>query len=354
MGGYKLKKKNQSLILIFKYSYLKLLIMKLTKLLSAICLLTIFAFTGCQKEPETYFTASTTSTTPDKPILFSNTTADGDHYEWTFGDGSISEEQNPTHSYSTEGSYMVTLTAFSKNGKKSNSTSQIISIGLPPTCLFTFYPQIPNVNETVQFTNNSSSNATSWLWNFGDGSTSTEKNPSHVFSSANSYVVSLTASNKFGNAIQTKTIQVENNYNYSFLAGSYSVVDVANGYTSTYSDNITMSSTNNNKFFTARFANYTNAIVYFTVSSNSINIPSQTVLCGTPPNDVNHTFQGTGNYTNNGGNIKIYITYSDISTFGNYTGCTGTYTKISGKVKTDNSNTKDKSWYLLQQKQKND
>ncbi len=326
--------------------------MKLTKLLSAICLLTIIVFAGCQKEPVTSFTVSKTTTTTNTPIMFSNTTTDGDHYEWIFDDGTISEEKNPTHSYSREGDYQVILTAFSKNGKKSNSTSQLISIGFPPTSLFSFYPPDPAVNESVQFTNSSSSDATSWLWNFGDGSTSTEKNPNHKYTSENTYSVTLTATNKFGNTVETKIIHVEAN-NYSFLAGSYTIIDVANGYTSSYSDNITISPTNHSKFFTAKFANYLNASVYFTVSNTNITVPSQTVLCGTPPNDVNHTFLGTGNYTNSSGNITINITYSDHSSLGNFDGCTGTYTKISNKIKTDNSNTKDKTWYLLQQKQKN-
>jgi len=50
------------------------------------------------------------------PIVFTNTSLYGDFYEWNFGDGITSSEQNPTHIYQTDGLFRITLTAFSKNG----------------------------------------------------------------------------------------------------------------------------------------------------------------------------------------------------------------------------------------------
>ncbi|MEJ5266599.1 MAG: PKD domain-containing protein [Bacteroidales bacterium] len=55
---------------------------------------------------------------------------------------------------------------------------------------------------TVQFTDLSQNNPTSWLWNFGDGETSTEQNPIHIYSTPGSYTVSLTVSNDNGNDIK--------------------------------------------------------------------------------------------------------------------------------------------------------
>ncbi|MGQ7852630.1 PKD domain-containing protein [Pedobacter sp. WC2501] len=57
------------------------------------------------------------------PITFTNTSLYGDFYEWGFGDGLTSSEQNPTHIYQTDGLFRITLTAFSKNGC-SNSITQ--------------------------------------------------------------------------------------------------------------------------------------------------------------------------------------------------------------------------------------
>jgi len=57
------------------------------------------------------------------PITFTNTSVDGDFYEWRFGDGFSSSEKSPTHIYQTDGVFRITLTAFSKNGC-SNSVTQ--------------------------------------------------------------------------------------------------------------------------------------------------------------------------------------------------------------------------------------
>lgn len=61
---------------------------------------------------------------------------------------------------------------------------------------------------TVNFTDTSTNNPTSWLWNFGDGSTSTQQNPSHTYATANTYAVSLTATNGGGSDGRTRNVQV--------------------------------------------------------------------------------------------------------------------------------------------------
>jgi len=109
----------------------------------------------------------------------------------------------------------------------------------------------------------------------------------------------------------------------AFLAGTYSVVDVSNGVTTDYSDNITASTTTLNKINVAKFGDYSSGAVYMTLSGTNVDLPSQVVHCGTPPNDVDHTFQGTGTFTTS---HKITITFSDNSEFGDFTGCTETYT----------------------------
>ncbi|MDD2205643.1 MAG: PKD domain-containing protein [Bacteroidales bacterium] len=78
-------------------------------------------FTSCQKEPTVAFTPSATSVIVDEIINFTNNSVDASNYLWDFGDGSTSEETNPSHSYIKVGTYTVTLTAYSKNGKLSNS-----------------------------------------------------------------------------------------------------------------------------------------------------------------------------------------------------------------------------------------
>jgi hypothetical protein len=111
----------------------------------------------------------------------------------------------------------------------------------------------------------------------------------------------------------------------AFLAGSYNVVDVANNATTNYTDNVVASTDTKNKIYFQKFGNYSGAVVYATASGTNLTIPEQTVTCGLPPNNIAHKFSGTGTFSNSSG---INVTYSDQSTLGTFTGCTGTYTKL--------------------------
>ncbi|MGI6411962.1 MAG: PKD domain-containing protein [Bacteroidales bacterium] len=102
--------------------------MKKNLLIITTAIITILAFASCQKEPSAKFTASKTSVVTGEVITFTNATVDGYSYEWNFGDGTTSTEENPTHAYEDAGTYNVQLTSFSKNGKKSNASSQTITV----------------------------------------------------------------------------------------------------------------------------------------------------------------------------------------------------------------------------------
>ncbi|MFN7989464.1 MAG: PKD domain-containing protein [Thermoanaerobaculia bacterium] len=77
-----------------------------------------------------------------------------------------------------------------------------------PVADFSFSPDSPKVGETVTFYDLSSGSATSWFWNFGDGQTSTARNPTHVFSSAGVFNVTLTATNASGSTSKTRGVGV--------------------------------------------------------------------------------------------------------------------------------------------------
>lgn len=89
---------------------------------------------SCQKEPSASFDLSKTNVDVNESIQFTNTTLDGDSYEWEFGDGGTSKAENPSYSYSEPGTYTVTLTAFSKNGKKTNRASAIVKVNEIDPC----------------------------------------------------------------------------------------------------------------------------------------------------------------------------------------------------------------------------
>jgi uncharacterized repeat protein (TIGR02059 family) len=78
------------------------------------------------------------------------------------------------------------------------------SVGNAPVANFSAEPTTITVGQSVQFTDLSTNSPTSWNWNFGDGGTSTNQNPSHTYSTEGIYTVVLTATNSFGS--DTKTI----------------------------------------------------------------------------------------------------------------------------------------------------
>ncbi len=122
--------------------------------------------------------------------------------------------------------------------------------------------------------------------------------------SAGTYSLTYTVSDAAGNiGTTTRTVIVKNAASY--LEGNYSVIDIADGYQSTYTDHITASSTVNNKVWVDYFANYENGSVYFTISGNTVTIPSQNVTCGSPSTERN--FVGSGTITG----TKINLTYTE-------------------------------------------
>lgn len=127
---------------------------------------------------------------------------------WDFGDGSTSALQNPNHSYSGAGTYSVSLKTTNTNGCSNTLLiNDFILVFDPQTPTFTSNITSGCLPVEVAFTN-LSSNSVEWLWNFGDGTTSTDETPSHTFQNSGNYNVSLKITVDNG-CIYTKTI---NNY----------------------------------------------------------------------------------------------------------------------------------------------
>ena len=84
---------------------------------------------SCQKKPMACFTSSKTTAAINESISFSSACSmDGRNYQWDFGDGLKSTEQNPTHSFSTTGTFTIKCMVMSKNSKKMDETSALITI----------------------------------------------------------------------------------------------------------------------------------------------------------------------------------------------------------------------------------
>ncbi len=112
-------------------------------------------------------------------------------WNWSFGDGGISSSQNPTHIYSTPGSYLVTLSAINNVGC-AGTLSQTIIINAIPIVQFTTVELSGCAPLSVNFQNLSTAVAgTSYLWSFGDGLTASNQNPTHVYTNDGVFDVSL-------------------------------------------------------------------------------------------------------------------------------------------------------------------
>lgn len=132
-----------------------------------------------------------------------------EHYSWDFGDGTTSTLENPSHTYTVQGVYNVTLIVYNTVTCPSDDTLTINSaITVQPTLPVANF-QIPAaiVGQPTLFTDLSQYNPTSWSWNFGDGGTSTVQNPQHTYTSTGTYSVMLIVTNCAG--IDTVVYQVQ-------------------------------------------------------------------------------------------------------------------------------------------------
>ncbi|MGM0404896.1 MAG: PKD domain-containing protein [Thermoplasmatota archaeon] len=132
---------------------------------------------------------------------------------WDFGDGETSQASDPTHTYEEPGEYRVTLTGEDNMGA-TNSTHRYLTVESPdPTADFTYQPDNPQVDEEIQFLDNSTKgrgDIVSREWDFGDGTVSEEQNPTHLFQDEGEYIVSLTVTDEEGESDTIKkTVVVE-------------------------------------------------------------------------------------------------------------------------------------------------
>ena len=131
-------------------------------------------------------------------------------WRWDFGDGNISEERNPIHTYEESGEYDVTQIVTNEyNLSDTIKQKVIVRKFLRPSFDFSvFSGQAPF---TVQFKNYSSDNAVRYIWNFGDGTYSYEMEPAHNYTIPGQYSVSLTAVDEYENFntfVQPKKVMV--------------------------------------------------------------------------------------------------------------------------------------------------
>jgi PKD repeat protein len=163
-------------------------------LLAAILVGALSLVTACTGPPVSSFTTDKTKVAVDESVQFtSKSTGEITSWSWDFGDGNTSTEQNPSHAYAEKGDYTVVLTVANKAG--SHSATSAVTVLLPPSANFSASEVRATSGSTIKFNDESSGDIDSWSWDFGDGGSSTEQNPSHAYNDAGTYTVSLTVSN---------------------------------------------------------------------------------------------------------------------------------------------------------------
>jgi len=132
-------------------------------------------------------------------------------YEWSFGDGTPnSTDQNPAHTYTTSGTYNVSLTITNTTFSVINSTKKTGYITVTPNigapiADFTVSATCGNVGDTFYFADYSTGGSLyAWNWSFGDGTYSNSRNTVHQYSSNGTYNVSLTVWGAYGSDTKTR------------------------------------------------------------------------------------------------------------------------------------------------------
>ena len=121
-------------------------------------------------------------------------------YSWSFGDGGTATGIAPTHTYSSPGSFTVTLTVTHTSGVSATATTKA-NIAYPSPTIKINGPYSGKPTLAIAFTSMITEpydNSFSYQWSFGDGSSATVANPTHAYAAAGTYSVSLTAIGQYG------------------------------------------------------------------------------------------------------------------------------------------------------------
>jgi YVTN family beta-propeller protein len=349
------------------------------------------AVSGASNSPTIDFSATPTLGNMPLNVSFTDQSKGSPiSWNWNFGDGNTSTDQNPAHTYNKTGLYSVTLTASNNNGSNAlTKTNSIAVSGISniPVISFSATTTSGNVPLTVSFTDQSAGSPTSWNWNFGDGNTSKDKNPVHTFNKTGLYSVTLTAGNDNGSNTLTKSgyIIVSSSLNAPFAAFSASPTSGSEPPTVSFTDQSTGSPTSWNWNFgdgntsteknpvhkynksglysvsmtasnaggsdaiqKSRYINVT-SVSGGVVSNPSLNVPVTAFLAtptlGSVPLTVSFTDQSTGSPTSWNWNFGDGNTSTDRNPVHKYNK-TGLYSVSLTTSNADGSNTLTKSSYM--------
>ena len=170
-----------------------------------------------EPELEAGFIAAGGPTGNEQTVSFDNITqGDATSYEWDFGDGGRSTAFEPSHTYTSPGTYSVTITAFADGGSRDSATH---SVRVSPNTVqqrqleagWTASASASPNQQTVNFRSITIGDADTFTWDFGDGSTGSGETISHTYAQPGRYSVTITASGAGGTDSATHEVRVDPN-----------------------------------------------------------------------------------------------------------------------------------------------
>lgn len=181
-----------------RYTLLKLS-GKLTVTLGCLFFAMCFSMQAKAQAPVAQFTSDVTTGCAPVIVNFTDLSTNGPtSWFWDFGNGVTSTLQNATATYFTPGVYTIILTATNASGSGTITKTNYIVISDRPVVDFSASDTSGCTDFTVQFTDLSNpvtGTITGWLWDFGDGNTSTLQNPVHTYTNVGNYTVTLRVTN---------------------------------------------------------------------------------------------------------------------------------------------------------------
>ncbi len=237
---------------------------------------------GATAPPSASFTASPTNGVASLNVSFTDTSSNSPtSWSWTLGDTGTSTLQNPSHTYTTPGTYTVTLIASNAGGSSTNTQVNLITVLTPPpVASFTATPTNGAAPLSVSFTDASTGSVTGWAWAFGDGNTSSSQSPTDIYVNPGSYTVQEIVTGAGGSSTNTRTAMISVYDPFAWWQLNYFGNTNSNPNSAPGGDSTGSGMSNTNKFL-AGF-NPTNPAAYLHIIS----------IANTNTTDINVTYLG--------------------------------------------------------------